>query len=182
VKPKSRDLFAILIREHEFRLLAFVRSCVADPAAADDLVQETFIAAWWQLARYDRARPFATWLRGIARKKIREYYRNCAIAGRHVKPIIAEMFDRIGDEHDSLTAASGDTFLDQVRPLHDCLAALAVDDRDILDRHYTTQQTCRAIAEHLGLRVEAIKKRLQRIREALRLCILGKLAKEAQRA
>lgn len=53
-KPRSKDVFAILVREHELRLLAFVRACVADPAGADDIVQETFIAAWWQLARYDR--------------------------------------------------------------------------------------------------------------------------------
>jgi len=181
VRRNSRNLFAILVREHEFRLLAFVRSCVADPAAADDIVQETYITAWWQLTRYDRSRPFAAWLRGIARNKILEHYRSCAIAGRHITPMTPELLDQIGAEHDKLAADNRDTILEQLAPLRDCLTALAAEDRDLLDQHYANQQTCRVIAEHLGLKLETIKKRLQRIREALRECILGKLAQEANR-
>lgn len=180
MKPKSKDLFAILVREHELRLLAFVRSCIADFAAADDIVQETFIAAWRQLIRYDRGRPFAAWLRGIARNKILEHCRKSA-ARRYVIQMTPEVIDQIGDEQERLTANTGDTFLDRLSPLRDCLTTLQSDDREILDRHYAHQHTCRVIAEHLGLKVETIKKRLQRIRDALRLCILGKLTRETDR-
>ena len=70
--------FDILVREHDLALLAFVWACVHDPAAAEDLVQETFLAAWERLDDYEENLPFAGWLRGIARHKILAYCRDSA--------------------------------------------------------------------------------------------------------
>ncbi len=39
------QIFAVLVREHEPGLRAFVRACVFEAADADDLVQETFLTA-----------------------------------------------------------------------------------------------------------------------------------------
>jgi RNA polymerase sigma-70 factor (ECF subfamily) len=178
----SQAVFGILVREHEPGLLAFVRSCVADPAEADDVVQETFLAAWRQLGSYDEERPFAAWLRGIARNKILEHNRNRATARRHVVSVAAETIDEIAQEHERLTAVTADTFFDRLRPLRECIAQLPDADRDVLERHYSLSQTCRCIAGQLGVKLETVKKRLQRIRSALHDCILGKLTSEANRA
>ena len=60
----AADVFAILVREHADRLLAYLRATV--PASSvDDLFQETVLVAWRRLPDYDRARPFGAWLRGI---------------------------------------------------------------------------------------------------------------------
>lgn len=42
----------------------------------DDLVQETFLAAWGNLAQYRGASPIEAWLLGIARHKVENYYRS----------------------------------------------------------------------------------------------------------
>jgi RNA polymerase sigma-70 factor (ECF subfamily) len=46
----------------------------------DDVVQETFIAAWRHLASYDPARPFRGWLFRIALNKMRDLRRGIACA------------------------------------------------------------------------------------------------------
>src|SRR5262252_3591264 len=42
---------------------------------ADDLVQDTFLAAWENLHAYRGSSSLQSWLLGIARNKIRDYYR-----------------------------------------------------------------------------------------------------------
>lgn len=41
----------------------------------EDLVQETFLAAWENLSRYESSGSLRGWLMGIARHKVEDYYR-----------------------------------------------------------------------------------------------------------
>lgn len=45
-------------------------------ADLDDLVQEALIAVYLGYAHYDRSRPFRSWLFGIARHKMVDYFRS----------------------------------------------------------------------------------------------------------
>lgn len=74
-RRSPEELFAILVREHEPGLRAFVLSCFASASDADDLVQETFVEAWLHLNRYDQSRPFSAWLRGIAGNRMGSWRR-----------------------------------------------------------------------------------------------------------
>lgn len=64
--------FTLLMRRHKAPLHAFARRHVGDADAAQDVVQESFVAAWRALDRYDPARPFATWMRAIVLNKCRD--------------------------------------------------------------------------------------------------------------
>jgi len=173
------ELFAILIREHELGLSAFVRSCVHDPAEADDLVQETFVTAWRDLEAYDPARPFAAWVRGIARHKIGDYFQRSARQGRRVHILPPEAVADLAVEFERFNRpARGEVYRDCFAALQECLAALSASDREIVQRAYREDQTCRVIASQLGRTVEVVKKRLQRARAELRDCILSKLGPE----
>ena len=74
----SKDLFEILVRETMDSVRAFLLASVRDPAAADDLVQETYLVAWRTLDRYDRQLPFGPWVRGIAAKLLLNWRRKVA--------------------------------------------------------------------------------------------------------
>jgi RNA polymerase sigma-70 factor (ECF subfamily) len=180
MEPTREELFAILVREHELGLAAFVRACVHDAGDADDLVQETFIAAWQQLEGYDAARPFARYLRGIARHEIMDYFARCTATRRHVHVLPPEAVAALGDEFERLNRpARGEVYRDCFAALAECLSqALSKQDREVVERAYRESQPCRVIADHLGQTVEAIKKRLQRARAALRECIVNKLGPE----
>jgi RNA polymerase sigma-70 factor (ECF subfamily) len=71
--------FTLLMRRHKPPLYGFVRRYVGDPDAAVDVVQETFVAAWRSLARFDGRRPFPVWLRAIALNKCRDRGRRLAV-------------------------------------------------------------------------------------------------------
>lgn len=65
----STGAFAQLVNAHQQAVRAFLRRLSGSHAEADDLAQETFIAAWQNLSRFDRARDFRLWLMGLAYKK-----------------------------------------------------------------------------------------------------------------
>lgn len=71
--------FAELLRRHKPGIYGFVRRYVSDADAAVDVVQDTFVAAWRALARYDARRPFPVWLRAIALNKCRDRARRIAV-------------------------------------------------------------------------------------------------------
>jgi RNA polymerase sigma-70 factor len=166
------------MREHEAGLLAFIRSCVDDVATADDLVQETFWAAWQQLDQFDPSRPFARWLRGIARNKILGHFRSASASGRYVNFLTPEALEALDIAFDPFVGMDG-TFADCMDVLRECLLALHRTDHEIIQRVYREDQTCGTVADQMGQSIEVIKKRLQRARARLRDCILSKLGMEA---
>ena len=64
-----------LIARFEGRLLAFVESRMRDRAAAEDLVQETFIGFLTSLPNYDGRRPLEAYLFSIAAHKLTDHLR-----------------------------------------------------------------------------------------------------------
>jgi RNA polymerase sigma-70 factor len=174
-----QQLFAVLVHEHQPGLWAFIRACVHDRADADDIIQETFAAAWQDLAAYDVQRPFAAWLRGIARHQIADYFQRAAAQGRRMHILPPEAVSTLASEFARFNRpARGEVYRDCFAALQECLAVLSTAERQIVQRAYRQNQTCRTIAGQLGRSVEAIKKRLQRARSALRDCILSKLGPE----
>lgn len=60
-------------------LYRFIRRYVGDADEAYDLLQESFVAAWQALNRYDPTRPPLAWLRRIALNKCRDWGRRRAV-------------------------------------------------------------------------------------------------------
>lgn len=71
--------FTQLMRRHKGWLYRFVRRYVGDADAAYEVVQESFVAAWRNLGRYDAGRSFASWMRAIALNKCRDRARRLAV-------------------------------------------------------------------------------------------------------
>jgi len=71
--------FALLMGRHKAALYRFARRYVGDADDAYDVVQQSFVAAWKALERFDPARGFAPWLRAIALNKCRDHARRAAV-------------------------------------------------------------------------------------------------------
>lgn len=65
----SQSAFRAIVARHQQALRSFLRRVLADPADADDLAQETFLAAWSSLWLYRGQASLRSWLCAIAWKK-----------------------------------------------------------------------------------------------------------------
>ncbi len=64
--------FSLLMGRHKHWLYRFIRRYVGDADEAYDVLQDAFVSAMSNLARYDPTRPFEAWLRRIALNKCRD--------------------------------------------------------------------------------------------------------------
>ena len=84
--------FNILASDYRPMIVAYLRSLGADAHLAEDLAQETFLAAYQSLNRFDEEGNLGAWLRGIARNKTLMHWRaaaardRCPDTGCHAKP------------------------------------------------------------------------------------------------
>ena len=73
---KDQRAFSLLVERHQTAIRAFLRRLTAgDHAAADDLAQETFLAAYGKLHTFQGKAQLSTWLHSIAYRKFLERVR-----------------------------------------------------------------------------------------------------------
>lgn len=71
----SQDAYRELLARHREPIYRLVRASTGDQHEAVDLTQETFVAAFSALNRFDMTRSFPVWLRQIALNKCRDWAR-----------------------------------------------------------------------------------------------------------
>ncbi len=169
----AKGLFEILVREHAEMLTVYLRCVVRDPAVVDDLFQETMLTAWKTLDRFDRSRPFAPWLRGIAGKLVLAHRRRMA---RSLRLCDEQFLEHLETRHVALNRMPGDTLDDKLDGLRECLELLPERYREAVHLRYTEGLQGAGLAERLAISGEALKKRLQRGRARLLDCLERKLA------
>ncbi len=75
VREGDAEAWNALIARYEGRLLAFVESRARNRAAAEDIVQETFIGFLTSLPNFDGRRPLEAYLFSIAAHKLTDHLR-----------------------------------------------------------------------------------------------------------
>ena len=65
----TAQTFGEILRQHQGRIRAYLRRFVVEADLADDLAQETFLAAYRSLPRRNPAAPIDLWLLSIARHR-----------------------------------------------------------------------------------------------------------------
>lgn len=66
VRAGDTELFEVLMRRHNQRLYFTVRAILESDAEAEDVVQQTYLAAYRHLGQFEGRARFATWLTRIA--------------------------------------------------------------------------------------------------------------------
>jgi RNA polymerase sigma-70 factor (ECF subfamily) len=144
---------------HEGELRGFLRHRLADPAQADDLLQDVFIKAMRQGHGFCTLDNPRAWLFQVARNVLVDH-------ARRSRPALA--IDEVADT----LAAPADEPPPAVDALTDCLARvldeLTPEDADILRACDLQGQVVRAYAQAQGLGLPAAKSRLLRARHRLR--------------
>lgn len=166
-------VFEILANEHAPMLRAFLYSVTRRPEDADDLFQEVLLAAWKSLNRYDPQKPFAPWLRGIAANLVSSWRRS---ARTRTAILVDENVLAILDRRFSVFEATpSDSWDERMVAMRSCLDELETEDRQVVDLRYQGGLSCEGIAGRLTKGLEWVKKRLQRSRAQLAMCVEGRL-------
>jgi RNA polymerase sigma-70 factor (ECF subfamily) len=166
---REPERFAVLFDRHAPPIHRYLARRT-DRQVADDLVAETFLAAFAKRDRYDLthsdARP---WLYGIATNLVGQHRRDQA---RQYRISQAAAADPEVPGHADRVAA--DVTAQATRPLLDtALAALAAGDRDVLLLIAYEQLTYREVSRALDIPVGTVQSRLHRARTKVRQVLAG---------
>jgi RNA polymerase sigma-70 factor, ECF subfamily len=148
----ASDLEA-LFRLHWPRAHRAAYLVVHDAAAAEDIAQESFLAALRSLDRFDRRRPFGPWLHRIVVNRAIDWARARQLRGE------SELHD---------VAAAGDVPAPPNGTLLSALAALAPDQRAVIVLRHLLGYTPGEIADLLELPRGTVNSRLRRGLDALK--------------
>jgi RNA polymerase sigma-70 factor, ECF subfamily len=139
-----------LFRHHWPRAYRAAYLVVHDSAAAEDIAQESFLAAVRSLDRFDRRRPFGPWLHRIVV--------NRAIDWSRARTLRRES----GDAALEAVAAAPAPDNPHARSLASALAELAPEQRAVIVLRHLLEYTPGEIAELTGLPRGTVNSRLRR--------------------
>ena len=155
------------------RLYAFIRSQVYSRNDADEVMQQTSAVLW---EKYDSFHPdgdFVRWACGIARLEVLAHFRN----RRRLRVVFDQNVAETVVDRLAAAAAEVDLRLDM---LIECMKELMIRDRDLIERHYRSEQPVSEIAAALGVSESSVYKRLSNSRDMLYECIQRRLAAQRQ--
>lgn len=153
----EHEAFGRLVERYQDVVCAVSYSSTGDRGLSEDVAQETFIAAWRQLDRLRDVVRLGPWLCGIARNLGRKAHkrrsREAILDDKHLAPG--------GSPFDA--AVRGDV----ERVVHDALARVPENYREVLVLYYCENLSTRDVATTLGTSEAAVMQRLSRGRRYL---------------
>ena len=164
----THEQFMRLFLSAERELLRYVMALVPNVSDARDVVQETAVALWQAIDKYDPKKPFIPWACRFALNEARLHLRTESRRKRFLEEDVAALLDARRVE----LAAPLDIRREHLR---DCLARLPEDQRRLVRGYYFEEESIDSLAATLRRGAEAVYKSLQRTRQALHHCIELKL-------
>jgi RNA polymerase sigma-70 factor (ECF subfamily) len=153
----SEEAIERLFRSHWPRAHRAAYLVVRDTAAAEDIAQESFLAALRALDRFDRRRPFGPWLHRIVVNRAIDWGRARTLRGEVSQA--AEPSDSPQQEVADRGRYSAD--------LESALWELSVEHRAVVVLRYLLDYTPGEIARMLGLPRGTVNSRLRRALDRL---------------
>ena len=150
------------------KLRIYFASRISDPATVDDLVQETFIAAYQTLDRFDRSANFTAWIRGIARNRMLLHLRSIYATKKAMGKLRNNIVDKVSPE---LAALEGEDQELRLQLLRRCIRKLPERSHELVEARYLRGESVTAIANQLQTTVSAISSTLYRVKQRLGNCI-----------
>ena len=167
----DRPAFEAIIQRHQAAVYGYLRARLLEPADAEDLCQEVFVRSYTARAHFDSPAMVRPWLIGIARNLLHERM-------RRVKRRKEVAWTEMCLELEKLEPPEEDRHDEACQHLPDCLDGLGTTAREAIELQYRGSLRLAAIGGRLHRSEGAIKLLLFRARQALRMCLNGKLHRD----
>lgn len=163
----ERHAFDRLVARHKAATYRLVRRYIGDADDAYDVLQDTFVAAWLALPRFDPAQPFEPWLRAIALNKCRDHGRRARVRLRMLTgfahdPTSSPPLATPGSEPPASPARER-----RLQQLDQAVARLPAKYKEPLLLTLVSGLSQREAAQELGLTEKAVELRIRRARQQL---------------
>ena len=160
----AQQRFLSLFLRSEREVYRYVAALVPNPADVEDIVQQTALALWEKFDSYDPSQPFTPWACRFALNKTRQWVE------RHQRwkalldgGLAEELAQRREHLHPELEV--------RLRHLEHCLQRLPAEQRSLVEGYYYRREEMGQLAQGSGRTVASAYKTLQRIRQALLVCM-----------
>ena len=164
---RSMD-FTELMASHQPALLAYVRSLVADPDVAKDVLQQTNLVLLKKARDFQPGSNFSAWAHRVAYFEVLTQRRTM---GRE-----RIVFDEALLEKIATTAEQrSDHFEDRREALRECMKSLPEKQRELLTRRFVDQKKVAAIARLSGINGNAVSQQIFRAKSNLLKCVNQRL-------
>jgi len=157
--------FSRLMQGHQSHLVAQALAFCGDPHQARDLAQETMVAAWKSLARFDGSCRFFTWLYAIL---LRQHRKTVGWFSRRL-PLATLEQQAAAQRHEDAAArepAVGDD--EESALIRAMVTALPAKHREVIRLRFYAEASEAEIAAALGISAGTVKSRLHHALEKLR--------------
>ena len=159
-----------LITQHQRALYGYIYSLVFSNDIADEVLQETNIVLCRKLNEFDSNRAsFLTWACKIA------YFETLRIRRNASREKLASVNDSLLEELSSRALDKASSANVRLPVLRECMQELPDNQREILDRRYSSGGSVAAIADMLNRTSASVSVTLHRIRRRLHACVESKL-------
>lgn len=147
--------FDQVYEENYDKVYKYTYTILLNKEDTEDVVSNTFMAAYAAYDRYDPARAsLATWLMRIAHNEAINLVRSAAYSKRSEMPEYYEVPDKSDDSVKGLEDKEAVLYL---------YSKLSAAEREFLNMRYAMQMKDSEVAETLGLPVKTVNKRYQRL-------------------
>lgn len=162
--PDRAEEFVFLLARHERLLGAYVMTMVPHPQDADDILQEAKVVMWRHFAKFQTGTNFAAWARKVAFHQVLAYRKR---KHRDRLDFSEDFLKAVADEAET----SSDRLERRERVLHECLAKLPAEQREVLHLRYQEGLSLEDMEARLGRTVCALYRQLSRVRQILHECV-----------
>ncbi len=165
-KAERNAAFDHLVRDFHGMIYSLAFGRLSDSQLAEDVAQESLLAAYKQINQLKDAAAFPIWLRRIVMTQTDRIARR-----KHMTFETVEESEEIASDAPSPEALlEASELRERVRG---AVAALPEKERDVTREYYFAGETQREISERLNIPLATVKKRLQYARQNLRGLISG---------
>lgn len=173
---KTPRSFEKLYHKFALPLMKFVvKRMGGKTTAAEEVFEETMIAAWKGYNAFEHKSKFFTWLCRIAINKTADYYRTQI---NYKSRFIAPGLEDLANMQDKNLTPEEKASLDELRfCVKDCLDLLPTEKRNLLYLRYWKDMTIKGISEMFGVSERSAEGKIYRAKLAFREVYLSRFTK-----
>jgi RNA polymerase sigma factor (sigma-70 family) len=164
------------LRRYKAPVFRLIRNNIGDPDEALDLTQETFVAGFAALSRYDTDRPFRIWIARIALNKCRDWARRRTVRSFFARALPLESAHDVASDGPAPDAEAADRA--ELARVRAAMSRLPPNLREILILRGVEELSQAETAELLRTSEKTVETRLYRARAKLR-ALLGETSLHA---